>query len=306
MTVYIAKRLLLAMPVMFGVTVIVFVALRLAPGDPAQALAGVDSRPEVLDAIRHEYGLDRPVLEQFVRYFSGLLVADLGRSTVSGLAVAEELGTRFPTTLALALSATLLACLVGVPLGVLAARFQRTWVDYSVMLLALAGLSIPNYILGLLLILLFAVTLHVLPATGGGGPASFIMPVITIGLIGIGVLARQTRSAVLDVLSEDYVRTARAKGLSEGPILFRHALRNALIPVMTIIGVLFGALLGGTVIVETVFAINGVGKYMVDRIASRDYPAVQGGVLLIANGYVFVNLLIDLGYGVVDKRIRLK
>jgi ABC-type dipeptide/oligopeptide/nickel transport system permease component len=303
---YIAKRLLLALPVIFGVTVIVFAAVRLAPGDVAQTLAGLESDNEVLDAIRHEQGLDRPVYEQFGRYFFGLLQLDLGRSAATHLPVAEELAARFPTTAILAVAATAVAALVGVSLGVLAARFQRTWIDYGVTLIALAGLSVPSYVVGLLLILLFAVTLDLLPATGASTPMHFIMPVIAISLVGVGVLARQTRSAVLEVLSEDYVRTARAKGLAGRPVLLRHALPNALIPLTTVLGLLFGSLLGGTVIVETVFGIPGVGKYMVDRISIRDYPAVQGGVLLIASIYVFVNLITDLLYGIMDKRVSLR
>lgn len=306
MRAYVAKRLLLSLPVMFGVSVLVFAALHLAPGDTAEALVGLNATNENLAVVRHEYGLDQPAPEQFARYFVGLLHLDLGRSPTTQLPVAKELADRFPTTATLAVSATALAVLVGVSLGVVAASFQRTWIDYAAMAIALAGLSIPNYVVGVLLILVFAVTLGWLPAIGSSTPQHFVLPVITVSLFGVGVLARQTRSAVLDVLHEDYIRTARAKGLAERGVLLRHALWNALIPLTTVVGLIFGALLGGTVIVESVFGINGVGKYMVDRISSRDYPAVQGGVLLIAASYILVNLVVDLLYGVLDKRVRLK
>lgn len=306
MTSYILKRLVLAIPVIFGVTTLVFIAVRVGPSDTAQALAGFDTNPEMIAEIRREYGLDRPVTEQFARYISGLIRLDLGRSALTRAPVADELLARFPITLTVAVGAVLFAVLLGVTLGVVAAHFHTTWVDYASMVLALGALSIPNYVLGLLLILLFAVTLGLLPATGASTPRHFILPIVAVGLVGAGVLARQTRSAVIEVLNEDYVRTARAKGLRERTVLVRHALRNALIPLITVVGLLFGALLGGTVIVETVFAIPGVGKYMIDAISNRDYPAVQGGVLLIANSYVFVNLLVDLMYVVADRRVSLK
>jgi ABC-type dipeptide/oligopeptide/nickel transport system permease component len=302
---YLARRLVLAIPVLFGITLIVFGGLRLAPGDPAYALAGDGADAATLAAIRTEYGLDRPVYEQYVVYMGRLLRLDLGRSIATKVPVVEELGSRVPMTLALAIAATSVAILVGVSLGVVAARFQRRWPDYAVMFLAMGWLSIPNYVLGLLLILLFAVVLGVLPATGSSTPAHFILPVVTVSAVGSGVLARQTRAAMLEVLNEDYVRTARAKGLDGRTVLFRHALRNALIPVVTVIGFTFGHLMAGAVIVESVFGIPGLGKFMVDRISNRDYPAVQGAVLLIACTYVFVNILVDIAYIVVDRRVRL-
>jgi ABC-type dipeptide/oligopeptide/nickel transport system permease component len=291
---------------MFSVTVLVFVAVRLAPGDTALALAGLDAPKEAVEAIREEYGLDRPIYEQFARYFTGLLRLDLGRSTITRRPVAEELAARIPLTATIAVGAILFAVIIGVPLGALAARYERTWADYAAMVFALSGLSVPNYVVGLLLIVGFAVMLNWLPATGSQTPIHFILPVITAGLVGAGVLARQTRSAVLEVLGDDYVRTARSKGLGEWAILFRHALPNALMPLTTVVGLLFGSLLAGTVIVETIFGISGVGRYMVDRISTRDYVAVQGGVLLIANIHVFVNLITDLLYGVIDKRVVLR
>jgi ABC-type dipeptide/oligopeptide/nickel transport system permease component len=306
MGTYLVKRLMLALPVLVGITFVVFVAVRLAPGDTAVTLAGLDSNPEILEAIRKEYGLDKSGPEQYLTFITDLVHLNLGTSSVTRRPIADEIAARIPTTATLALLATAFATVLGMTLGVLAARFQRTWLDYTLMIFAMAALSVPNYVVGLGAILIFAVTLHVLPATGGDSPQAFILPVITTGLVGVGVIARQTRSAVLDVLAEDYVRTARAKGLNERRVMYGHALRNALIPVVTIIGLIFGSLLGGTVIVETIFSLNGIGKFMIDRINSRDYPAVQGAVLVIALSYVFVNILVDVMYGVVDKRVRLK
>lgn len=305
MIAYLIKRLILALPVFFGITLVVFGALRLTPGDPALAIAGLDADGATVEAIRIEYGFDRPAHEQYATYLGKLLLLDLGRSVTTNIPVVEELTSRFPTTLVLALSATIVATLVGVSLGVLAAQFQRRWIDYLVMILAMSWLSVPNYVLGLLLILLFAVTLGVLPAVGASTPVHYILPVVTVAAVGAGILARQTRASMLEVLSEDYVRTASAKGLANRSVLLHHALRNALIPIVTLVGVIFGNLMAGAVIVESVFGIPGIGKLMVDRILSRDYPTVQGAVLLISSTYVFVNILVDLTYVVVDKRVRL-
>jgi ABC-type dipeptide/oligopeptide/nickel transport system permease component len=292
-------------PVLFGVSLMVFVALRLTPGDPAVALAGMNADEDTLAAIRHEYGLDQPIVQQYVVYVGHVIRLDLGRSVSTHIPVAEELANRYPVTVALAMFATALATVVGVAFGAVAAHFQRRWIDYAVMILAVAGLSIPNYVLGILLILVFAVSLRVLPSTGASSPEHFILPVITIAASGAAILARQTRAAVVDVLGEDYIRTARAKGLAEGTILWRHTLRNALIPIITNVGLVFGTLMAGAVIIENVFGIPGIGKLMVDRISDRDYPTVQGAVLLVAASYVFVNLLVDIAYVVIDRRVRL-
>lgn len=306
MTAYLVKRLLLAVPVLLGITLIVFSAIRLAPGDAA-TIAGYDAGGGlVVDALRKEYGLDLSIPEQYLAYMSHVLRFDLGRSNYTHVPVAEELAARLPVTFAVAVAATLLATLVGITLGVLAACYQHSWVDYVVSVSAIAWLSVPNYVLGIVLVLVFAVFLGVLPATGAETPLSFVLPVLTVAALGSGALVRQTRAAMLEVLGEDYIRTARAKGLSATTVLRRHALRNALIPVLTTAGVIFGSLMGGAVIVENVFAIPGLGKLLVDRIAVRDYPAVQGTVLLIASSYVFVNLVIDFAYVVADRRVRLK
>ncbi|MDE3193524.1 MAG: ABC transporter permease [Chloroflexota bacterium] len=305
MGLYLLKRLLLAVPVLFGITLLVFIALRLAPGDPALYLAGFDADGATVQAIRVENGLDKPLPEQYVVWLGNLAHLDLGRSVTTREPVARELEMRYPITFNLAVAATLLATVVGVAVGVVAARFQRTWIDYGLMGLAMAWLSVPNYVLGLLLILLFAVTLGLLPAVGASKPVDYILPVVTVAAVGAGMLARQTRAAMLEVLSQDFIRTARAKGLAERHVLARHALRNALIPVLTTIGVVFGNLMAGTVIVESVFGVPGIGKLMVDRILARDYPTVQGAVLFIACSYVFVNILVDLAYVAADRRVRL-
>lgn len=307
MATYVAQRLILALPVLLGITLVVFIAVRLAPGDTAIALVGLEAAdPSVLEAIRKEYALDKSLPEQYLIFMRGLARLDLGTSATTKQPVISEIAVRLPYTFTLALLATAFATVVGVTLGVLAARWHRTRWDYFLMVVAMGSLSIPNYVIGLLFILLFAVTLGVLPATGADTPAHFILPVTTVGLAGAGVIARQTRSAVLEVLMEDYVRTARAKGLDEPTIFTRHALRNALIPIITTIGLIFGHLLGGTVIAESIFSIPGLGKFMLDRVMSRDYPAVQGAVLVIALNYTFVNIIVDLAYVAADKRLRLR
>lgn len=304
MTGYLAKRLILAIPVFLGISLVVFLSLRLVPGDPALALAGMDADADTVAAIREEYGLERPIHIQYVEFMSHLARLDLGRSISTKEPVVSKLAEALPVTLALAVAATILATTVGISLGILAARFQRSPIDYSVMILAMGGVSIPNYALGLVLILAFSVALGWLPATGAQTPVHFVLPVVTIAAASGGVIARQTRAAMLEVLDDDYIRTARAKGLAERSVMLRHALRNALIPVVTTIGLIFGQLLAGTTIVEKVFAIPGLGTLMVDGVSYRDYPVVQGAVLLIASMYVLVNIVVDLAYVAIDSRSR--
>lgn len=304
MTGYLLKRILFALPVLLGISLVTFTALRLVPGDPALALAGPDADYVTVAAIRQTYGLDRPIHEQYAIYLAHLVQMDFGQSIRTGTPVLNELLARFPTTLGVALSATFVATLLGVFFGVLAAAFQRRFVDYAVMAVAMSWWSIPNYVLGLVLILVFSVTFHILPATAARPPIGYVLPVVTIAAAGAGLLTRQTRAAMLEVLHGDYIRTARAKGLTEKATLFRHALRNALIPVVTVIGVTFGHLLSGTVIVESIFGIPGMGSLLVERIIARDFPTVQGGVLLVAASYVFVNIAVDFAYVAIDKRVR--
>jgi ABC-type dipeptide/oligopeptide/nickel transport system permease component len=301
---YLLRRLLLAIPTLLLVTVVIFLAVRLAPGDPAMIMAGQQSSEETIQKLRVELGLDQPLPAQYVRYLTGLFRLDMGRSMLSRQPASEEIFSRFPTTLTLALLATMLSVILGVVLGVTAATRQHTWIDYGSMVLSTVGMSIPNFVLGLVLMLVFAVQLHWLPATGASTERHYILPALTLALPGAAVLARQTRSCVLDVLREDYVRTATAKGLSSNRVIYRHVLRNALVPVLTIIGQQFGTLLAGAVIVESVFGVPGIGYLLVGRIAARDYPVVQGTVLVAACSFVFVNLLVDLAYAFVNPQIR--
>lgn len=305
MAQYLMKRIFLAFPVILGISIVVFAALRLAPGDPARAIAGLDATPEFVETVRVEYGLDKPMHVQFASFVADLAQLNLGKSIRTSKPVLDELLSRYPTTILLAITSTLLAAIIGISLGVGAAYYQHQMVDYGVMALSMAWLSIPNFVLGIGLIYLFAVTLGWLPSTGSRTWLHFVLPVITVSATGIGIIARQTRSAMLEVLSAEYIRTARAKGLSEPRVLFRHALRNALVAVITIIGVIFGQLLAGTVIVETLFGLPGVGRLMIDSINARDYPVVQGAILIIAFSYVVVNIIVDLVYVVLDRRIKL-
>jgi peptide/nickel transport system permease protein len=304
MTAYLLRRILIALPTLLGVVVLVFLMVRLAPGDPAVLLAGEFATPETLEAIRARYGLDRSLPEQFLIYLEALLRGDLGESARSRRPVLEELKTYFPNTLELASAAILVAVLTGIPLGVLAALRPGSGLDLSVMVLALLGVSMPVFWFGLLAILIFSVGLGWFPVAGKGTLAHLVLPAITLGINATALLARMTRGALLEVLSQDYIRTARAKGLAERVVIFKHALRNALIPVVTVVGLEFGTLLSGAVITETIFAWPGLGQLLVGSILARDYPVVQGAVLLVAISFVLINLLVDLLYAAIDPRVR--
>jgi peptide/nickel transport system permease protein/oligopeptide transport system permease protein len=304
MTAYLLRRILIALPTLLGVVVLVFLMVRLAPGDPAVLLAGEFATPETLEAIRARYGLDRSLPEQFLIYMEALLRGDLGESARSRRPVLEELKTYFPNTLELASAAILVAVLTGIPLGVLAALRPGSGLDLSVMVLALLGVSMPVFWFGLLAILIFSVGLGWFPVAGKGTLAHLVLPAITLGINATALLARMTRGTLLEVLSQDYIRTARAKGLAERVVIFKHALRNALIPVVTVVGLEFGTLLSGAVITETIFAWPGLGQLLVGSILARDYPVVQGAVLLVAISFVLINLLVDLLYAAIDPRVR--
>ena len=304
MTAYILRRILIALPTLLGVVVLVFLMVRLAPGDPAVLLAGEFATPETLEAIRARYGLDRSLPEQFLIYLEALLRGDLGESARSRRPVLEELKTYFPNTLELASAAILVAVLTGIPLGILAALRPGSSLDLSVMVLALLGVSMPVFWFGLLAILIFSVGLGWFPVAGKGTLAHLVLPAITLGINATALLARMTRGTLLEVLSQDYIRTARAKGLAERVVIFKHALRNALIPVVTVVGLEFGTLLSGAVITETIFAWPGLGQLLVGSILARDYPVVQGAVLLVAITFVLINLLVDLLYAAIDPRVR--
>jgi peptide/nickel transport system permease protein/oligopeptide transport system permease protein len=304
MTAYLLRRILIALPTLLGVVVLVFLMVRLAPGDPAVLLAGEFATPETLEAIRARYGLDRSLPEQFLIYLEALLRGDLGESARSRRPVLEELKTYFPNTLELASAAILVAVLTGIPLGVLAALRPGSGLDLSVMVLALLGVSMPVFWFGLLAILIFSVGLGWFPVAGKGTLAHLVLPAITLGINATALLARMTRGTLLEVLSQDYIRTGRAKGLAERVVIFKHALRNALIPVVTVVGLEFGTLLSGAVITETIFAWPGLGQLLVGSILARDYPVVQGAVLLVAISFVLINLLVDLLYAAIDPRVR--
>jgi peptide/nickel transport system permease protein/oligopeptide transport system permease protein len=304
MTTYIARRLLAVIPTLLGVLLTVFLMVRLAPGDPAQLLAGEFATPETLADIRQRFGLDQPWHVQLGLYAANVVRGDLGQSVRTRKPVAYELRQYFPNTLRLTLGAMLVALLIGIPAGIIAATRPGTIFDLLAVLGALIGVSMPVFWFGLMAILIFSVQLGWFPVAGTGTLWHLVLPAITLGTGTAAILARMTRSAMLEVLSQDYIRTARAKGLAGRVVVFKHALRNALIPVVTITGLQFGGLLEGAVITETVFAWPGIGQLLVGSILARDYPVVQGAVLLIAVAFILINLIVDLLYGAIDPRIR--
>ncbi|HXF81562.1 MAG TPA: ABC transporter permease [bacterium] len=304
MRAYLTRRLLIAVPTLLAVTVLIFVAMRVIPGDPAVLLAGDFATPETVAALRAKWGLDRPLPVQYVVFFRNLVRGDLGASIVSDLPVLEEIAQRFRVTLLLALSAMLVALAIGLTGGIVAATRAYTVWDYASMTAALVGVSTPIFWSGMLLILVFAVRLGWLPSGGAGTWQGYVLPACSLGFFAAGVIARQTRSAMLDVLRQDYVRTARAKGVAEPRVNAYHALRNALIPVVTIVGLEFGRMLGGAVLTETVFSLPGLGSFLIISIGKRDYPVVQGIVLWIALAFVVINMLVDILYAALDPRIR--
>lgn len=291
-------------PILFGVSVLVFMMLHLTPGDPARLIAGPTATPEQVDEIRTMLGLKEPLYEQYYHYMNRLVHGDLGQSVITHDSVTSELAPRFIATAELSGAAMVLAVIVGMTFGIISATRQYSIVDNVLSVLALFGLSTPAYWLGLMLILLFSLHFGWFPAAGRGGLSHFVLPTITLSLFAMATVARMTRGSLLDVLNQDYVQAARAKGLSESFVLIRHALKNALIPVMTVVGLQVGQLLSGAVLTETVFSWPGIGRFLVDSIEARDFPIVQGGVLLTAVVFVVVNLIVDLLYGVVDPRIR--
>jgi ABC-type dipeptide/oligopeptide/nickel transport system permease component len=303
---YVLKRVLLLVPILFGVATLTFLLMYVVPGDPVRALAGERYDEETLARMRTELGLDRPLAVQYVDFLGRLARFDLGNSFVTRRPVAEAIRERFPRTLALALSAMALAIAGGVAIGAVAAWNRRPAVSRLLMTFSLVGVSMPVFWLGLLLIYLFAIKLRVLPPSGYGGGSirHLILPALTLSFASMATIARVTRSGVLDALNEDYVRTARAKGLGERIVLGKHVLRNALIPVITIAGADFGGYLSGSVLTESVFGWPGLGRFIVQAILKRDFPVIQGAVLFMAVLFVLVNLAVDLSYGAIDPRIR--
>jgi len=303
---YLLRRLLLTLPVLLGVATLVFSLIHLVPGDPAQSMLG-DSAPAAdVATLRQSLGLDRPLLVQYKSFLTGIVRGDLGKSFRYGTPVTREIGSRLVRTIQLALAAMAVAILLAIPLGIVAAVWKGTAVDHAAMTVSLVGISMPNFWLGPLLAILFAVVLGWLPVSGTGSVAHLVLPAVTLGAALAAILARMTRASVLEELRELYVMAARARGLSRLRAIVHHAFRNSLIPIVTIIGLQFGAVLTGTIITETIFAWPGVGRLLIQAINFRDYPLVQGCILFISFTYVMMNLITDLTYGVLDPRIRLE
>jgi peptide/nickel transport system permease protein len=333
---YIARRLLSLLPVLLGITLLVFAFLHLIPGDPAITMLGEKATPAQVEALRERLGLNQPLPLQYLTFLGNLLRFELGNSIISGIPVAQEIRSRWPASFELSVAAMLFAVIVGVPAGIIAAVRKNSWVDNLAMSGSLIGVSMPVYWLGLLLIYLFAVYLRWLPPSGrigveqgfsfqpitglyvldailrgdfaalGNILSHLVLPAIALGTIPLAIVARITRSAMLEVLSQDYIRTARAKGLIERWVILKHALKNALLPVITIIGLQFGTLLSGAILTETIFSWPGIGSWIYNGILARDYPIVQGGVVFVAVVFVLVNLLVDISYAFFDPRIQYK
>lgn len=303
---YILRRVLLMIPILLAVSFIVFSLLYITPGDPAAMMLGQNATPEAVAALREELGLNKPFLTQYVNYLVDLLHFDMGQSYITKEPVATQIWNCVPYTLELAFISIFIAAVIGVPIGVISATKQYTAFDNATMVVALIGISMPVFWIGILLILLFSVQLKWLPSSGWLTWKHMILPAITVSAQSVAVICRMTRSSMLEVIRQDYIRTVRAKGQTEYKIIISHALRNALIPIVTVIGLQFGALLGGAIMAETVFAIPGLGRLMIDAIKQRDYPIVQGVVLFVAIAFSLVNLLIDIIYAFIDPKIKAK
>lgn len=302
---YILKRIVMLLPVLLGVLIIIFILSEITPGDAARQLAGDYATEEDVEAIREKLGLNRSLPERFVSYVAGLVFrGDLGTSYQTGQPVASEIKSRFPTTILLALVSMVFSVGIGIPVGIISATRQYSAIDNISMVVALMGVSMPNFWQGLLNIIIFSIWLKWLPASGFYGWQYWILPAMTIGTSSAAIIARMTRSSMLEVIRQDYIRTARAKGQKESVVIMKHALKNALIPIVTVIGIQFGGLLGGAVLTETVFAVPGLGKFMVDAIKARNFPVVQGGVLVLALIFSLVNLAVDILYSFIDPRLK--
>jgi peptide/nickel transport system permease protein/oligopeptide transport system permease protein len=304
MITYILRRLLVSIPLLIVVTVAVFLLMQFTPGDPAVLMLGQDATPQAIEALHIEFGLDRPLPEQYLIFLAGLLHGDLGRSFVTHLPVAGEIARTWPATLQLAVAAMAIALVLGLPLGVFTAVKRGGFFDQVTRVIVLVSVSMPIFWSGLLLIYLFAVQLHWLPTSGAGTLAHLVLPSVSLSTFSLAVIVRLTRSSMIDVLGEDYVRTARAKGLRDLVVVVRHGLKNALIPVVTIAGLQFGQLLAGAVLTETVFNWPGLGRLTVTAVFARDYPTIRGAILVIAVTFILVNLLVDLIYVFLDPRLR--
>lgn len=306
MSAYILKRLLLFIPTLLGVTIITFFLMKAVPGDPAAGMVGERAPKEVVEKIRKDLGEDRPLLLQYASYIGLILKGELGRSYYTNRKVAEDIAEKLPNTFKLALAATLLSTVAGIVLGVISAVFRDSFLGKAASIIALWGISLPVFWVGLVLMLLFALILHWLPPSGmgNGSLVYLILPASTLGIHSAAYISRITRSSMLEVLSKPYIETARAKGLSEFRVIMKHALRNALIPIVTLIGIDFGSYLNGSVLTETIFGWDGIGRYALDGIMKRDYPIIMGTVLVGSVVFVAINLLVDISYSYLDPRIR--
>ncbi|KLU59929.1 glutathione transport system permease protein GsiC [Peptococcaceae bacterium CEB3] len=303
---FIVRRLLGMIPILFIVSILIFSFVRFIPGDPARLVAGPDATYRDIQAVRAQLGLDKPVVTQYIDYVEGLLRGNLGTSLKTGRPVAEEIGSRFMATFWLTVVSMGWAFVIGLLIGVASAVKRNRWQDYAGMFTAVSGISLPSFWLGLMLIQLFSVRLGWLPTAGFDSWKSLVLPSLTLGSGVAAVIARFTRSSLMEVLREDYTRTARAKGLHYNIVVWKHALRNALIPVVTMTGLQFGFLLGGSVVVETVFSWPGLGRLLIDSVAFRDYPVIQGEMLLFALEFILINLVVDVLYAVLNPQIRLE
>lgn len=302
---FILNRILMMLPVLLGVSLVVFSMMYFTPGDPAQLILGETASETEVRELREEMGLNDPFLLQYGRYLKkAVFEGDLGTSYVTGRPVVTEIVARFPTTMLLAVLSVFISVLIGIPTGIVSATRQYSLFDNLAMILALVGVSMPNFWQGLVLIIVFSLHLGWLPASGFYGPAYWILPALTIGTSTAATITRMTRSSMLEVIRQDYIRTARAKGQTELVVILKHALKNALIPIITVIGLQLGRGLGGAILTESIFSIPGLGKLMVDSIKARNYPVVQGGVLFIAVMFSFINLLVDVLYAYADPRIK--
>jgi len=303
---YVIKRIFFLFPILLGMTVIVFLMLHLAPGDPIDLIVGPNVTPEIRENIRHQYGLDRPLPIQYLHFLGNLLKGDLGTSIIQHRPVAEIIIQRFPVTLELSVAGLLISFLVAIPIGVKAAIKRNTLTDYICMVTSLVGISMPTFWLGLMLLYIFAYKLRLFPVSGYGTWKHLFLPALTLGFTDAALTARMVRSSMLEVIRQDYIRTARSKGLSEKLVINRHALKNALIPIITLLGLRIGWIMGGSVVLEIVFTRPGLGRMMIEAILARDYPVVQGGMVVLTTAIILGNLFADLLYAIVDPRIKLR
>ncbi|MDQ0209332.1 ABC transporter permease [Alkalicoccobacillus murimartini] len=303
MLTFIIRRLVQTIPVLLGVTIITFSLVHLIPGDPAQILAGEAASGDQVEQMRERLGLNDSLPTQYFSYLKDVVTLDFGNSIRNGRAVGDEIGARFWVTVELALYSTIFSIFLGMLAGIISATKRYSFADTGIMIIALFGLSMPNFWMGLMLIQYFSINLGWFASSGWGTFSQMVLPVLTLGTTGAAIIARMTRSSMLEVIGQDYIRTARAKGVKERYVIYQHALKNAMIPVVTVVGLQFGSLLGGTVLAESVFAINGMGRLIIDSIRARDFPIVQGTVLVVSLLFVIVNLLVDVAYKLLNKRV---